>query len=102
MSNSDDSRPGSVIHQLPPAPTPTPSVHSVHPEHPPEPQAEEPVPPTADQTTLLQNEEESFALAPVDASALKGRDLLLVSRMIRCYVWACFGSDGEWFRNDSE
>lgn len=26
----------------------------------------------ADQTTLLQNEEESFALAPVDASALKG------------------------------
>lgn len=25
-----------------------------------------------DQTTLLQNEEESFALAPVDASALKG------------------------------
>lgn len=26
----------------------------------------------ADQTTLLHNEEESFALAPVDASALKG------------------------------
>lgn len=26
----------------------------------------------AEQTTLLQNEEESFALAPVDASALKG------------------------------
>lgn len=26
-----------------------------------------------DQTTLLQNEEESFALAPVDASALKGK-----------------------------
>lgn len=28
--------------------------------------------PQNDQTTLLQNEEESFALAPVDASALKG------------------------------
>lgn len=26
----------------------------------------------AEQTTLLNNEEESFALAPVDASALKG------------------------------
>lgn len=26
----------------------------------------------AEQTTLLQNEEESFALAPVDASALRG------------------------------
>ncbi|XP_018565982.1 double-strand-break repair protein rad21 homolog isoform X2 [Anoplophora glabripennis] len=68
---SDESRPGSVAQQLPPAPTPTPSVHSVHPEHPPEPQPEEPAP-VADQTTLLQNEEESFALAPVDASALKG------------------------------
>lgn len=30
------------------------------------------LPPEADQTTLLQNEEESFALAPIDASALKG------------------------------
>lgn len=28
--------------------------------------------PQSDQTTLLQNEEESFALAPVDASALRG------------------------------
>lgn len=28
--------------------------------------------PNTDQTTLLQNEEESFALAPVDASALRG------------------------------
>lgn len=26
-----------------------------------------------EQTTLLNNEEESFALAPVDASALKGK-----------------------------
>lgn len=29
-----------------------------------------------DHTTLLQNEEESFALAPVDASVLKGRVLI--------------------------
>lgn len=58
----------------PPAPTPTPSMHSVHPEPVPEPPPEEPpgAPPTVDQTTLLQNEEESFALAPVDASQLKG------------------------------
>lgn len=28
--------------------------------------------PPLEQTTLLQNEEESFALAPVDASALRG------------------------------
>lgn len=33
--------------------------------------AEEPQP-MQDQTTLLHDEEESFALAPVDASALKG------------------------------
>lgn len=33
----------------------------------------------AEQTTLLQNEEESFALAPVDASALRGT--------IRCSFW---------------
>ncbi|KAJ8985324.1 hypothetical protein NQ317_008354 [Molorchus minor] len=72
--SSDDSRPASAMAQpsVPPAPTPTPSVHSVHPEPAPEPQPEEPPPlPVADQTTLLQNEEESFALAPVDASALK-------------------------------
>lgn len=60
---------------LPPptAPTPTPSVHSLHPEPPPPepPQPEEP-PPQADQTTLIRNEDESFALAPVDASVLKG------------------------------
>lgn len=30
-------------------------------------------PPLQDQTTLLHDEEESFALAPIDASALKGR-----------------------------
>lgn len=32
----------------------------------------EELPALAEQTTLLQDEEESFALAPVDASALKG------------------------------
>lgn len=30
-------------------------------------------PPVQEQTTLLHDEEESFALAPVDASALKGK-----------------------------
>lgn len=30
-----------------------------------------------EQTTLLNNEEESFALAPVDASALKGDELTI-------------------------
>lgn len=35
--------------------------------------AAEPLPPPpADNTTLLQNDEESFALAPVDATVLKG------------------------------
>jgi len=34
-----------------------------------------------EQTTLLQNEEESFALAPVDASALRGKNSLTE------YVW---------------
>ena len=31
-------------------------------------------PPVQEQTTLLHDEEESFALAPVDASALKGEN----------------------------
>lgn len=47
----------------------------------------------AEQTTLLNNEEESFALAPVDASALKGIFLesefsnvdVLISGFSRCY-----------------
>lgn len=72
--SSDGSRPPtSMTVHPPPAPTPTPSMHSVHPEPVPEPPPEEPpgAPPTVDQTTLLQNEEESFALAPVDASQLK-------------------------------
>ncbi|XP_043286205.1 double-strand-break repair protein rad21 homolog [Venturia canescens] len=48
--------------------TPAPPV--IPEEHPMD-VAEEP-PPLQDQTTLLHDEEESFALAPVDASALKG------------------------------
>ena len=51
-------------------PGPVPSVHGT-PAHsmaaPPT-----PAPPQVEQTTLLHNEEESFALAPVDASALRG------------------------------
>jgi hypothetical protein len=34
-----------------------------------------------EQTTLLQNEEESFALAPVDASALRGMDYVTESSL---------------------
>lgn len=42
---------------------------------------EEPQPPL-DQTSLIQNEEESFALAPVDASALKG-NFMFYKRSLR-------------------
>ncbi|KAG5865528.1 hypothetical protein JTB14_035899 [Gonioctena quinquepunctata] len=73
VASSDGSRPpSSMAVPIPTAPTPTPSVHSIHPEPLPEPIPEEPVPSVADQTTLLRNEEESFALAPVDATLLKG------------------------------
>ncbi|XP_015590228.1 double-strand-break repair protein rad21 homolog isoform X2 [Cephus cinctus] len=48
----------------------TPAPPTIPEEHPME-TIEEP-PPLQDQTTLLHDEEESFALAPVDASALKG------------------------------
>lgn len=68
--SSDDSRPASAIGHPPAAATsPTPAQHT-------DPQQESHDDHTngapADQTTLLQNEEESFALAPVDASALRG------------------------------
>lgn len=70
--SSDGSRPASAL-PPPTAPTPTPSIHSIHPEPPQSepPQSEEP-PPEVDQTTLIRNEDESFALAPVDTSVLKG------------------------------
>lgn len=38
-----------------------------------------------EQTTLLNNEEESFALAPVDASALKG----MLNRHSNSPLWFC-------------
>ncbi|KAF2894481.1 hypothetical protein ILUMI_11681 [Ignelater luminosus] len=70
--SSASSRPPSVIGQVAPEATPA--------QLPPPP-VEQPVDvpeerhrmsPPLEQTTLLQNEEESFALAPVDASALRG------------------------------
>lgn len=82
MSSSDGSRPQTPISEglpppivqppsVPPLPptTPAPEEHQPFPEH-----IEDEVQhaPQTDQTTLLHNEEESFALAPVDASALKG------------------------------
>lgn len=66
----DGSRPSSPL-PPPSAPTPTPSVHSIHPE-PPAPELPIEEPPPVEQTTLIRNEDESFALAPVDASVLKG------------------------------
>lgn len=69
--STDESRPASAV---PPAPIveaiPTaPPVEEPVPEAPiEEPQSVAPL----EQTTLLQNEDESFALPPVDASALRG------------------------------
>lgn len=64
----------------PVAPSPTPtvrSIRSIHQDPPPvEHQEPERVSTPVDQNNLLQsnnNEEESFALAPVDASVLKGK-----------------------------
>lgn len=71
MCSSDDSRPASSLEQPAPAEVPQEPQQSVQPEiaaEPEEPLVEAPL----EQTTLLQNEEESFALAPVDASVLKG------------------------------
>lgn len=49
----------------------TPAPPSIASEHPLD--IADEAPPMQDQTTLLHDEEESFALAPVDASALKGK-----------------------------
>jgi cohesin complex subunit SCC1 len=61
MSSPGNSRPPSPLPTISDAP-PTPMMA------PPTPMA----PPAVDQTTLLHNEEESFALAPIDASAIRG------------------------------
>lgn len=74
-SSDNDSRPGSALDgnllgQMPP-----PSVAQSQEAEPVIPETHEETQQdnaNADQTTLLHNEEESFALAPVDASALKG------------------------------
>lgn len=69
--SSDDSRPASAAGGPPPMePAPPQAIPPPPSEQAAEPH-EEPQPPL-DQTSLIQNEEESFALAPVDASALKG------------------------------
>nr|XP_018899724.1 PREDICTED: double-strand-break repair protein rad21 homolog isoform X2 [Bemisia tabaci] len=69
--SSDGSRPASPLdtNNMMPPPLPPQAPTQEAPPLFPEPQEPEPA---ADHTTLLQNEEESFALAPVDASALKG------------------------------
>ncbi|XP_050535603.1 double-strand-break repair protein rad21 homolog [Daktulosphaira vitifoliae] len=51
-------------------PPPDINMHDIHQSEEPEQLNEQNA--TVDQTTLVQNEEESFALAPVDASALRG------------------------------
>lgn len=56
--------PSSPGNSRPPSPVPTPAPATPAPMIPP--------PTPAEQTTLLHNEEESFALAPVDASAIRG------------------------------
>ena len=60
LSSPGNSRPASPV--ATPAPA-TPLHQATTPMRPPAP---------AEQTTLLHNEEESFALAPVDASAIRG------------------------------
>nr|CAI5830524.1 unnamed protein product [Callosobruchus analis] len=81
--SSPDSRPASTLppaqqqqqQQPPTAPTPVPPEEPPPPAAPtplpPEEEPAAPAPPAADQTTLLRDDEESFALAPVDATALK-------------------------------
>ncbi|CAG9766759.1 unnamed protein product [Ceutorhynchus assimilis] len=70
-----------------PPQSPAPSMRSMRSAQPtPAPpeilQAEE-APPLADRTTLLQNEEESFALPPVDAAALKDMFVLGITKTKR-------------------
>ncbi|KAF7268643.1 hypothetical protein GWI33_018261 [Rhynchophorus ferrugineus] len=74
-SQHASTRPQTPSHQSIPPQSPAPSMRSMRsaqptPAPPEIPQTEE-APTPVDQTTLLQNEEESFALPPVDASVLK-------------------------------
>ncbi|XP_050293087.1 double-strand-break repair protein rad21 homolog isoform X2 [Anthonomus grandis grandis] len=55
-----------------PPPSPVPSMRSAQPTPAPIETAPPEEPAATDQTTLLQNEEESFALPPVDTTILKG------------------------------
>ena len=68
MSSPGNSRPPSPM--ATPAPTPGGTAPPTPAHAPPTPMMAPPAP--QEQTTLLHNEEESFALAPVDASALRG------------------------------
>lgn len=66
-----------------PAPPVIPEEHAVD-------NVEEP-PPLQDQTTLLHDDEESFALPPIDASILKGKlflFLFFVNRLIKD-IYSC-------------
>uniref|UniRef100_A0AAR5QHI6 Rad21/Rec8-like protein N-terminal domain-containing protein n=2 Tax=Curculionoidea TaxID=71529 RepID=A0AAR5QHI6_DENPD len=86
-SQHPSTRPQSPSHQSVPPQSPAHSMRSMRslqptPAPPDLPQVEEP-PPAIDQTTLLQNEEESFALPPVDTTALKDMYLLGVTKTKR-------------------
>lgn len=59
-----ESQSAETVAEVPVISHPEPLNEAPNESHPPT--------PTNDQTTLLQNEEESFALAPVDTSVLKG------------------------------
>lgn len=85
-SQPASTRPPTPSHAIAPQ-SPAPSLRSMRsaqptPAPPEIPQAEE-APTPVDQTTLLQNEEESFALPPVDASALKDMYFLGVTKSKR-------------------
>lgn len=85
MHSSDGSRPATPVavgeeiegrisvasRRFTPAPPIIPEEHAID-------NIEEP-PPMQDQTTLLHDEEESFALAPIDASALKGKFFFILT-----------------------
>ena len=74
-----DSRPATPAPE-PPPPEPQPVLPPPIEPAFQDPVEEQPGGVAHEQTTLLQNEEESFALAPVDASALRGIDVMSGSR----------------------